>query len=82
VNHISVHKGLHLCKQVTFLVFGLSRTNARHHQQTAADNGFPVQNTYYHPLLFNVTAEGLTPSLLQIYALYYEIPNNSTFFFD
>jgi hypothetical protein len=40
----------------------LSRTDASHHQQTAASNDFPVQNTYYHPSLFIVTAEGVEPS--------------------
>jgi hypothetical protein len=34
----------------------LSRTDASHHQQTAAGNDFPVQNTNYHPSLFIVTA--------------------------
>jgi hypothetical protein len=58
MNDILVHKGLGLCKQVTLTVFSLRRTVACHHQQTAASNDFPVQNTYYHPSLFIVTAEG------------------------
>ena len=57
VNDILVHKGFRLCKQVAFLVFSLSRSDACHHQQTAARNDFPVQNSNYHPsLLFSASA--------------------------